>query len=56
MLRGLREAGFKLAVGSSSKNAPYILERLQATDLFDAVIDAPRLSAPSPTRGVPASS
>lgn len=48
MLRGLREAGFKLAVGSSSKNAPYILERLQATDLFDAVIDGSQIERSKP--------
>ncbi|MBT2293188.1 beta-phosphoglucomutase [Paenibacillus albidus] len=35
----LRDAGVKIALGSASKNAAFILEKLSVTSLFDAVID-----------------
>lgn len=35
----LKEKGYKLAIGSSSKNARYILERLEITYIFDEVVD-----------------
>lgn len=35
----LRSSGFKLAIGSSSKNTPAILERLGLGSYFDAVAD-----------------
>ncbi len=35
----LRKDGYKLAIGSSSKNARFILERLGITDLFDKIVD-----------------
>ena len=35
----LRERGMKLAIGSSSKNTPFILERIGLADFFDAVAD-----------------
>ncbi len=35
----LREEGYKLAIGSSSKNARFILERLGITNLFDKIVD-----------------
>ena len=38
-LEELRALGLKLAVGSSSKNTPYILERVGLQDFFDAVAD-----------------
>lgn len=38
-LDGLRAQGLKLAIGSSSKNTPFILERLGLADYFDAVCD-----------------
>lgn len=38
-LNALRDKGVKLAVGSSSKNAPYILERVGLSGFFDAVSD-----------------
>ena len=38
-LNKLRERGLKLAIGSSSKNTPYILERLGLASFFDAVAD-----------------
>lgn len=39
LLAFLREHGFMLAVGSSSRNARYILERIRLTDAFDAIVD-----------------
>lgn len=38
-LKELRKRGLKLAIGSSSKNTPFILERLGLGDFFDAVAD-----------------
>lgn len=38
-LCALREKGLKLAIGSSSKNTPFILERIGLGDFFDAVAD-----------------
>jgi len=38
-LRGLRQYGIRIALGSSSKNAPLILERLGIEGYFDAVAD-----------------
>lgn len=35
----LRKRGYKLAIGSSSKNAKHILERLKAKEYFDAISD-----------------
>lgn len=49
-LRELKHRGFKIAVGSSSKNARYILERVGLIDLFDAVSDGTMIknSKPNP--------
>ena len=38
-LHHLRRAGLKLAIGSSSKNTKYILERIGLADFFDVVAD-----------------
>ena len=38
-LEALRGRGLKLAIGSSSKNTPYILERIGLDSWFDAVAD-----------------
>lgn len=38
-LNELRKRGYKLAIGSSSKNARFILERVGLTDAFDAISD-----------------
>ena len=38
-LTDLRKAGIKTALGSASKNAEMILEKLQICDLFDVIID-----------------
>lgn len=38
-LKQLREKGYKLAIGSSSKNARFILEKVELLDTFDAISD-----------------
>lgn len=38
-LTALRQTNLKLAIGSSSKNAPFILDRIGLGDFFDAVAD-----------------
>lgn len=43
-----RKAGYKIALGSASKNSPLILERLGITDLFDAVVDGTKVSKAKP--------
>jgi len=47
-LVGLRTAGYKLAVGSSSKNAKLILSRLGLGEFFDAVADGEQISHSKP--------
>ena len=47
-LARLRELGYRLAIGSSSKNTAYILERTQLTDAFDAVADGTHISRSKP--------
>lgn len=44
----LRERGLKLAIGSSSKNTKYILERIGLGDFFDAVADGNMISRGKP--------
>lgn len=44
----LREKGLKLAIGSSSKNAKFILERLGLKDYFDAISDGTNISKSKP--------
>ena len=47
-LEGARRAGYKIALGSASKNSRLILERLELTDCFDAVIDGTKVSKAKP--------
>ncbi|MBD5474828.1 MAG: beta-phosphoglucomutase [Lachnospiraceae bacterium] len=47
-LDSLRKSGLKLAIGSSSKNAKFILERLGLKDYFDAVSDGSNISKSKP--------
>lgn len=47
-LTKLREAGYKLAVGSSSKNAKYILEKTELLDFFDAISDGTNITNSKP--------
>lgn len=47
-LDALRARGMKLAIGSSSKNAKFILERIGLADHFDAVSDGTNISKSKP--------
>lgn len=47
-LNALRERGLRLAIGSSSKNTPLILERLGLSEFFDAVSDGNNISRSKP--------
>ncbi|MDP4208388.1 MAG: beta-phosphoglucomutase [Bacteroidota bacterium] len=44
----LHKKGIKTALGSASKNAPVILDRLQITNLFDAIIDGNKVTKAKP--------
>ena len=44
----LKEMGLKLAIGSSSKNAKFILERIGLIDFFDAISDGTNISNSKP--------
>jgi len=44
----LRKEGIKIALGSASKNAPMILQNLEITELFDAIIDGNKVSKAKP--------
>jgi beta-phosphoglucomutase len=47
-LKHLKAGGVKIALGSASKNAPLILERLGIAGLFDAVIDGNAVNKAKP--------
>lgn len=47
-LNELRTRGLKLAIGSSSKNTPLILERIGLADFFDAVSDGNNITRSKP--------
>ncbi len=47
-LEELKEKGMGIALGSASKNAPLILERVGLTSLFDAVVDGTMVSEAKP--------
>ena len=47
-LNVFRAAGLKLAIGSSSKNTPFILERIGLGDFFDAVSDGNNITHSKP--------
>lgn len=47
-LEFLRSKGIKIALGSASKNAPLILDRLNITSLFDVIIDGNRVRRSKP--------
>ena len=47
-LDALREGGVKLAIGSSSKNAKFILKKLGLGDYFDAVSDGTNITKSKP--------
>ena len=47
-LTELKARGYRLAVGSSSKNTKYILERVQLLDTFDAISDGTNITHSKP--------
>lgn len=47
-LYNLRGQGFRLAIGSSSKNTPFILSRIGLGDFFDAVSDGNNITHSKP--------
>ncbi len=47
-LAELRRRGYRLAIGSSSKNAKYILEKINLTDAFDAISDGTNITRSKP--------
>lgn len=47
-LAKLREQGYKLAIGSSSKNARFILEKVGLMDAFDAISDGTNIQKSKP--------
>ena len=47
-LEEIRKKGYKIAIGSSSKNTPFILERLGYRNYFDAVSDGNNIKHSKP--------
>lgn len=47
-LKQLRKDGYKIAIGSSSKNTKYILERVALSDAFDAISDGTNITKSKP--------
>lgn len=47
-LKKLRSAGYLLAIGSSSKNARFILEKVGLLDAFDAISDGTNITNSKP--------
>ena len=47
-LQELRTKGIRIALGSASKNAPMILDRIQLTGLFDVIVDGNSISEAKP--------
>jgi len=47
-LQELKGAGYKIAIGSSSKNATTILERIKYLDYFDAIVDGNKIKNSKP--------
>lgn len=47
-LKSLKEKGYKIAIGSSSKNTKTILKQLQIIDMFDAISDGTNISHSKP--------
>ncbi len=47
-LKKLKNKGYKLAIGSSSKNALKILDKLEITGLFEAIIDGNKIEKGKP--------
>lgn len=47
-IKELKDKGYKASVASASKNAPFILDRLQLTDSFVGIVDPSTLTANKP--------
>lgn len=47
-LKFLKEKGRKIVLGSASKNAPLILEKIELTDYFDVIVDGNSVSKAKP--------
>ncbi|HEY3370110.1 MAG TPA: beta-phosphoglucomutase [Prolixibacteraceae bacterium] len=47
-LQELRSKGIKVALGSASKNSPMILEQIQLSGMFDAVVDGNSITEAKP--------
>lgn len=47
-LKELRKKGYRLAIGSSSKNAKFILEKVELTKAFDAISDGTNITKSKP--------
>ncbi|WP_040949918.1 beta-phosphoglucomutase [Gorillibacterium massiliense] len=45
---GLKERGVKISLGSASKNAGLILDKLGITELFDAIVDGTKVAKAKP--------
>ena len=43
-----KQAGIKIALGSASKNAPHILDKLELRDYFDYIVDAAQVTKGKP--------
>lgn len=48
VLDSLKSKGIKVAIGSSSKNTPYILQKIGLSEFFDAVADGNEISKSKP--------
>jgi beta-phosphoglucomutase len=48
LVNGLKNAGIKVAIGSSSKNTPFILEKIGLAETFDAVSDGNQIKRSKP--------
>ena len=47
-LHDVRSKGYRTALGSASKNAPLILDRLGLTNLFDVIVDGTKVTKAKP--------
>ena len=48
LLKQLRKEGILTAIGSASKNAGTILDRIRITDMFDAIVDGNKIHSAKP--------
>jgi len=48
LIQAIRDKGIKVALASSSKNAPRVIERLKIRDLFDTMVDGTMVTHSKP--------